>query len=912
VAETFGEMLRRLRVAASLTQEALGERARLSADTIAALEQGRRRTPRLSTLSELADALALDPVDRAGLVRAATGTGPSEAPDPGSDRAVRRPPPAPFTPLVGRHVEVAAIAHELGSQRFVTLTGPGGVGKTRVAIEVARVTEDKFDGGTWWVELSMLEKDGLVADAVLSALGASEQPGRPVADQIMDLLPQRPSLVVLDNCEHVLDQAATLVAELLHGSQVTILATSRELLGLPGEVNWPVPALAVPGQDTAVTAKAFFELDSVELFVDRASRADPGFRLTDENAGAIGRVCARLEGIPLAIELTAVRVRSVHPDQLAGELEEELSLSASRARGVPERQSTLWASVDWSYRLLSDDEQRVFRCLAGFSGSFTGRSVEAVAEQVVGAGRRGSQPAEILSRLEAKSLVSLAAPVRAGGTWTRYRLLETIRAYAVDRADESAELVAIHDAHADHCLVWLSGLDTSDPTDETLGLVEAEWPNIRAAISWSSDQKSPRAARMVSSLGSTWHLLSKFHDAVVLGDAALDTVASSDESEWAKAAAAIALARVFTADVEFLRGVLPRTEEVASRLGDDRTRAWTYFVNGTLTPFDEAKTQSAYELALASEAPSLAAVAAAASLSGGASDPWIEWEQRIASLATRVETSSVIACCDVARVDALNERGSFGPALDIALHLAYRPNVMPAMRRFAYGRLTNIAMQRNDQELADIAEEVGADVARVWPTGESQGIGLQLMKLGLIRGEEPGLPNYNEAINRMGMTPVSMRTVCRYAIDLGRDVDPRLVSRQASPPAAGSLLEASINSVDGAVAGLVGDEDAAVGHWSATLRSASASGFTLLGCDALEAFAYIAARRKDLAAARRLLESAEQLRREIGYRFRFRFEQARVDEVRKLLAGAPDPQDVEPLGWHAAAAFALAMSVDLA
>ncbi len=517
VADSVGRLLRRFRVAAGLTQEALAERARVSPDTIAALEQGRRRAPRLSTVTEIADALGLGLGDRAALANAAAGI---EAPVPDLGRPAtappRRPLPASLTPLVGRHGEVDRIAEELRAERLITLVGPGGVGKTRLALQVASATTDKFEGGTWWTELGSVTDPAAVPGAVLTAIGGSEQPGRPLSDQIVSTLPDQSLLLVIDNCEQVIDATAGMINDLLRTHSISILATSREPLGIPGEIVWPVPSLAVPLDDNATGLDSLAGIESVELFVERASRADPTFRLTEANAAAVANVCRRLDGIPLAIELTAVRVRVMGPLELAEELESRFSLAAATARGVPDRQTTVGASIDWSYQLLSDDERAVLGCLVGFTGSFTPAAGLAVVALLV----PGSDPAVIdslLARLVAKSLVSVSDSLGREDESTRYRLLDSVRSYLLERASADGTLHDRKDAHADYYLSWLSSVDTIDPTDDTIDRIGLEYPNIRAALDWSIAGISPRGAELVAAFGVAWYLLSRFSDAVPWG-----------------------------------------------------------------------------------------------------------------------------------------------------------------------------------------------------------------------------------------------------------------------------------------------------------------------------------------------------------------------------------------------------------
>ena len=347
---SFGELLRERRIAASLTQEKLAEMCRLSPKTVAALEQGRRRAPRLSTVKEIADALGLNPAARTELAIAAAAGGAavrrsrcarrgnalgirvqtSETvwPDSG-ERQSGKPPglggapldflsatpglaraPAPITPLIGRHAAIDEIGQELATERLVSLVGPGGVGKTRLALGAASAVIDKFPGGACWVELGHLAEPSEVAGAFIRALGGNDQPAVTFDAQLLALVPDAPLLVVADNCEHVVDAAASAIAALIRHPGVTVLATSREPLAIPGEVAWTVPALEVPielSDNVPATAAVVADVASVALFVERAARAHAGYVLSDSDAGHVARICQRLQGIPLAIELTAAQ-----------------------------------------------------------------------------------------------------------------------------------------------------------------------------------------------------------------------------------------------------------------------------------------------------------------------------------------------------------------------------------------------------------------------------------------------------------------------------------------------------------------------------------------------------------------------------------------------------------------------------
>jgi predicted ATPase/transcriptional regulator with XRE-family HTH domain len=924
VSGTFADLLHQLRVAASLTQEGLADRCRLSADTIAALEQGRRRAPRLSTVSLICDALDLTPAQRAALAGAAAGIAPAPVRADGAAGSAehvwrRKPLPAPLTPLVGRHAEVELVATELTSERLVTLTGPGGVGKTRLALRVADQVAEKFEGGTWWVELGPVSDAHAVPAAVLAAVGGTQQPGVALtAEQIVGALPVGAALLVIDNCEHVLDAASDLIAALLQAPSITILTTTREPLAIPGEVVWPVPPLALPEADTAPSAAALAEVHSVQLFAERATRVRPGFTLTDEAAGAVAVICRRLEGIPLAIELTAARLRTVGVSELADELGAHLALTAMRSRGVPGRQATLWASVDWSYQLLSQAERAAFRCLACFAGTFSTDALAAVCEQVTGLGQR--EVTDIFARLVDKSLVSMEAgsdqdqgsAARAGTAVkeARYRVLDSIRTYATQTAEQASELSRIADAHADYYLRWLIMIGAAEPTDQVLELIADDYPNVRAALTWSVRAGALRAAELVAAFGQAWHLLSLFTDAVELGDAALALAAQADQDAWSKAAAALGLSRLLAGDAAFIATAMPKAAAVAARRGDAYCEGWCKLVQGSLPPRDQAWFSSAYELGVAARSPSLAAIAAAHLSVGGSEADADGWAGRVEELAASLSTASVRATCDIALIDTLIERGRMDAALELAMAATANPRVMPSLRILGLGRIVNVAFLRRDTDLAGLASALMADLARAWPPGGLLSFKLQNLRLGLLRGEHPPGSEFLAWSPALAFHPGGLRTICRNSIDRGERLDPAEVARYSRPPQPGSLLAASVAAVEGAWASLDRDDDAAAGYWSTALRAAADRGYVLLVCDALEAFGGLASRHGSPGTAARLLAAASRLRGDIGYRFRFDFEQACVDQARADIAAAgggeaADLASSAPPAWQDAADLAL-------
>ncbi|MCA1702572.1 MAG: hypothetical protein LC808_04615 [Actinobacteria bacterium] len=342
--------------------------------------------------------------------------------------------PVRLTTFVGRKAEVGAVARLLSETRMLTLIGAGGCGKTRLALEVARNVGGRFPDGVWWVDLAPIVDPSLVPTRVASALSVGEAPGRPASDAVADHLGSRHALVVVDNCEHLLDACAHLCSALLGGCpDVSLLATSREPVGVEGETSWRVPSLSVP------LGAASPQFDAVQLFVDRAQRAQPDFVLTSANASAIGEICRRTDGMPLALELAAPLVRALSPETIAAALKESSRLLAGGGPAVLPRHRTLESSIAWSYGLLTMPEQLLLARLSVFAGGFDVGAAEAVcADDLLEPG----QVLGLLVRLVDRSLVERDLP-------GRYRLLQTIRQFATERVS-STDAAAVRDRHLDH------------------------------------------------------------------------------------------------------------------------------------------------------------------------------------------------------------------------------------------------------------------------------------------------------------------------------------------------------------------------------------------------------------------------------------------------------------------------------
>lgn len=407
--------------------------------------------------------------------------------------------PQESSSFIGREDELTAIRAALDTNRLVTLTGPGGVGKTRLAVQVAAGAREHPDG-VRWCELGAITDPAAVGHAVAAAIGARQQPGSDITESVRAYLATRSLLLVVDNCEHVLDAAAALLAALLRSCpRLTVLATSRTPLGVPGEQIQPIAPLPVPGDDTDPAGSA-----SVLLFADRARAVRPGLDLTGPNLDHVAEVCRRLDGLPLAIELAAARMRALNPADLADRLGDGLKLLAARSTAV-ERHRTLRAVVDWSYTLLSPAEQRLFDRLSVFAGGFT----LAAAEQVC------AEPGlvDTLAALVDGSLVT-AGP-SAGQV--RYGMLATLRAYAAEKLAERGEAHALHDAHAAYFAATAErfGATMRGPDEgRCVAVLDADLANLRAAHRWAVERRDADLAMRVSA-GLYHYVVYRFHDEVV-------------------------------------------------------------------------------------------------------------------------------------------------------------------------------------------------------------------------------------------------------------------------------------------------------------------------------------------------------------------------------------------------------------
>jgi len=397
--------------------------------------------------------------------------------------------PVQLTNFIGRQTETKNLCEALTGSRLVTLTGAGGSGKTRLAVHAAAQVVAEFSDGVWYVDLAPITNPDDVPVTAARALGLPDQPGRSTMDTLLRFVRDRRMLVVLDNCEHLLDASATLVNSLLGAApNLTVLATSREPLGVPGEAMWQVPSLSLADE-------------AIELFADRARLARTDFTVTDDNTSAVAEICRRLDGMPLAIEFAAARVRALSLTEIVDSLHDRFRLLTGGSRTAVRRQQTLRASVDWSHALLSEPERVLFRRVAVFLGGFDLDAARSVAASDV------AERYQVLDQLSLLVDKSLVVAESTGGR-TRYRLLETVRQYALEKLGESAEADAVRARHRDHYAAMAALLDTPGRIwgkERRFEDLELQIDNLRAAFEWSRENSDVEAAATIaSSLQPLW------------------------------------------------------------------------------------------------------------------------------------------------------------------------------------------------------------------------------------------------------------------------------------------------------------------------------------------------------------------------------------------------------------------------
>ncbi|MCC6402877.1 MAG: tetratricopeptide repeat protein [Fimbriimonadaceae bacterium] len=438
--------------------------------------------------------------------------------------------PQQLTTFIGREQELASLHDLMGRSRLVTLVGAGGAGKSRLSLQLAAEAMERFPDGVWFIELAPGSDPELVVGTAAAVLGVSARPGRTLEEAFVEALADRKALLILDNCEHVVAACASLAETVLRNcTQVHIVASSREPLAIQGEQTFRVPSLSAPEQDDALTLEEALRHDSVRLFFDRATLARAGFGAKEESAPAIATICRRLDGIPLAIELAAARVRSLSVVEIAERLDERFRLLIGGSRTALPRQKTLRSLIDWSYELLDPGERTLLARLSVFAGGWDMATAEAVCGDEDGC-VNGIPVFDALASLVDKSLVASAEH----GEKTRYRFLETVRAYALERLADHDEGPLVRDRHLDSFAVFVQrsqeGLNGTEQV-EWVARLDTELDNVRAALDWARSRPEHRVrfVRLAVALELYWFLSGRWREGLGRALAAIELEAAPTE-----------------------------------------------------------------------------------------------------------------------------------------------------------------------------------------------------------------------------------------------------------------------------------------------------------------------------------------------------------------------------------------------
>jgi predicted ATPase/DNA-binding CsgD family transcriptional regulator len=442
--------------------------------------------------------------------------------------------PVQLTSFVGRGADLAEIRALVRADRLVTLTGSGGCGKTRLALEVAASLAGESSHGAWLVELAPLTDSWQVPGAVAAALPVRRHASIDTPGTLAAAVGKRDLLVLLDNCEHVLPGCAEIAESLLRRCPgVRVLATSREPLAVPGEITWRVPSLSFPDRVSLVSVAELAKFEAVRLFADRASGARPGFSLSERNAASVAEICARLDGIPLAIELAAARVRVLSVAQITAALDHRLGLLTGGARTAVPRQQTLEASIEWSYGLLGDQERGLLQHLATFAGGFTTEAAEAVCSS---GGIDASQVLHLVIQLADKSLIQ---PSADGSDEARFRMLESIREYAARQLEASGQARQARQRHFGFFYRY-SQRRPGEPDEAHRERLQADAANLRRALEWAADHDDPRLLELATRMVPYWAVSTQLADAQQWLQTALDRSEAADLGLRARALGGLA------------------------------------------------------------------------------------------------------------------------------------------------------------------------------------------------------------------------------------------------------------------------------------------------------------------------------------------------------------------------------------
>ena len=499
---TFGAYLKGLRVTAGFTQEELAANAGLSVHAVSALERGERRRPQMETVRALAAALGLKDAARNDLVKAAR----AQADEPAFDELTGLPLPVALTPLLGRDADVRTVREWLDTPmtRLITVVGPGGVGKTRFALEIAHAVADESATRVAFVQLAAIRDGAFVVSAIAEALGLSDATAADLPHRVRTACnEQHPILLVLDNCEHVLDAAPLVVDLLTSGPSLRVLATSRAPLHVRGERLYALGPLELRADAETLPPADLARVPAVRLFIERIRGVQPEFLLTSMNAGAVVAICRRLDALPLGLELAAPWIKALTPKGLLRRLEQDVLLPTVVRGDLPERQQTLGATAGWSYQLLEPDEQRAFRRLGALPGRFPLDAAAAVLAGAAGQFNRASEALRATAALTEKSLLYQVEGWVTGRPL--YQMLETMRAFAALELEASGERDDALEGLARYCSSEAAGAEeglVGSDQSAWLNRVRDDLHNYRTVLAWLIEQR-----RAVEAADITWRLM---------------------------------------------------------------------------------------------------------------------------------------------------------------------------------------------------------------------------------------------------------------------------------------------------------------------------------------------------------------------------------------------------------------------
>jgi len=789
--------------------------------------------------------------------------------------------PAATTSFVGRTRELREVAGHLGRHRLVTLTGPGGSGKTRLAIEAATRGAAALPDGSWFIELAAIQDPALVAGAIADALGVPDEPDRPVLDGVVSHLRAASALLLIDNCEHLVDEVAGTVSTLLRSCpRLHVLATSREALGVEGELAWPVPTLDLPDLEERATLDELTERAAVALFVDRAETARPGFTATDANIATIVGICRRLDGMPLAIELAAARLRVLSVEQIADRLDDRFRLLTDTSRTARPHHRTLRATIDWSFDTLSEPEQTLFARLSVFSGTFTLERAEAVCGFDP---LRADEVLDLVTDLVNKSLVTQAAGDTGG-----FRLLETIREYGADKLDARGEAEVVHRRYT-KVFTAAATLGTAKlrGPDGRIGLdqLEAEHDDSRAALEWLIQQGDADAAAdlAVALWPFWWHRAS-----MVEGRAWLQRVLDLRPSPATRLRVLVGAARLANMDVD-LDAVAVAVAEglaLADQIGDRVARGDLLVdlaerMRFTDDNLDEARrvAEEAASLLRDVQAPSAEANATRllSLLSRQLGEPAAaqRWAQRCLDLYEQ--------CGDVT--------GSAGARFMLA-NLALGRGELAAARDLLQQSLVQFREMRDPWGIADATQRLGEVALAMGDVGSASQLATASLRTNEERGNHRGAAQSLLLLGEAGLARGEVdraRTLCEQALEairsrhlLGYFVDAlvtnaRVALAAGEPDRAVALCAEGLAhneargatrhrerllAVEGLALARLGDIDRATDRLDESLERAREIGSITDAARALEARAECAVSAGDIERAARYLTAARASRQQ--------------------------------------------------